>query len=201
MNEVLENLINDDSDETNVWVESSILGEDFEDFFKACLKLETVGSRVFEQDGYLNLGYLDKEGDMIGCSRIMPDIVNVSRPNDTTVFGEFADGTKEVARLSNDDVFSMEFGVLICIVKKLFSLQNMCVSGSTAYNKIIKYALTKVDAKKKKRDDVIKKEKELNAKLTSVKQAERKVENNKREDRINEMAEAVKRALKDLNNK
>ena len=131
----------------------------------------------------------------------MPNIINVSKPNDETVFVEFADGTKEVAHVNvkEGDTFSMETGVLICVFKKFLSLTDCVeVSGSSVYNKIMKYAMTKVDAKKKKREEETKKVKEI---IAQINQAERRIKNDKREDRINEMAEAIKRAFNDLNNK
>jgi len=112
-----------------------------------------------------------------------------------TVFVEFADGSKEVAHLNDGDVFSLEVGVLICVVKKLLSEMDIIGTGSSAYNKIIKYALGKLDATKKKREEEQKKAKEERAKLASIKQEVRRAENKKREDRIREMTEAYKRAI------
>lgn len=158
----------------------------------------TVGSTVFADDGELYLGYLNKDNGIIGHTCIMPDIVNVSNPNDKTVFVEFADGTKEVAHLNEGDVFSLEVGVLICVVKKLLSEMDIIGTGSSAYNKIIKYALGKLDATKKKREEEQKKAKEERAKLASIKQEVRRAENKKREDRIREMTEAYKRAINEV---
>ena len=158
----------------------------------------TVGSTVFADDGDLYLGYLNENNGIIGHTCIMPDIVNVSNPNDKTVFVEFADGTKEVAHLNDGDVFSLEVGVLICVVKKLLADMDIIGTGSSAYNKIIKYALSKVDATKKKREEEQKKAKEERAKLASIKQEVRRVENKKREDRIREMTEAYKRAISEV---
>ena len=50
---------------------------------------------------------------------VMPDIVNVEMPNDRTVFVQFADGTKEVAHASEEDEFNFQFGIAICLMKKL----------------------------------------------------------------------------------
>ena len=119
-------------------------------YLRECMEENTVGSTVFAEDGDLYLGYLNADNGIIGHTCIMPDIVNVSNPNDKTVFVEFADGTKEVAHLNDGDVFSLEVGVLICVVKKLLSEMDIIGTGSSAYNKIIKYALGKLDATKKK---------------------------------------------------
>ena len=111
----------------------------------------TAGSRVISDNGFLYLGYLDDNSNVTSYSCIMPDIINVSNPNDTTVFVEFADGTKEIARLNDGDTFNLETGVLICIFKKILCEMGIGCTGSSAYNKIIKYALTKLDATKKGR--------------------------------------------------
>ena len=164
-------------------------------YLRECMEENTVGSTVFAEDGDLYLGYLNAHNGIIGHTCIMPDIVNVSNPNDKTVFVEFADGTKEVAHLNDGDVFSLEVGGLICVVKKLLSGMDIIGTGSSAYNKIIKYALGKLDATKKKREKEAKKAKEERAKLASIKQEARRIENKKREDRIREMTEAYKRAI------
>ena len=168
---------------------------DFIEFLRNMMEENTVGSTLFADDGDLFLGYLNKDNGIIGHTNLMPDIINVSNPNDKTVFVEFADGTKEVAHLNDGDVFSLETGILICVVKKMFADMDIIGTGSSVYNKIIKYALTKVDATKKKREEELKKAKEERMKLASIKQEARRIENKKREDRIREMTEAYKRAI------
>ncbi len=171
---------------------------DFIEFLRNMMEQNTVGSTLFADDGDLFLGYLNKDNGIIGHTNLMPDIINVSNPNDKTVFVEFADGTKEVAHLNEGDVFSLETGILICVVKKMFADMDIIGTGSSVYNKIIKYALTKVDATKKKREEELKKVKEERMKLASIKQETRRIENKKREDRIREMTEAYKRAINDV---
>lgn len=154
--------------------------------------------RVFGQNGTLYFHYMDESGNTIKAKRFMPDIVNVSKPNDKTVFVEFADGTKEVAYTRDGDTFNMETGVAICISKKVFSDSPAIeVSGSSAYNKLIKYAMTKVDAKKKAREEEKRKVKEAKAAIHEDELLAKKTENKKREERISEMAEAFKRAIEE----
>lgn len=141
--------------------------ESIYDCVKKCIEDNTAGCTVFSKDGDLCLGYLDAENNIIGHTFIMPDIINVSNPNEKTVFVEFADNTKEVAQLNDGDVFSLEVGVLICIVKKMLSDVVMTENGSSAYNKIIKYALGKLDASKKKREEELKKGKGSKSKISS----------------------------------
>lgn len=174
------------------------LCEEAIEYLREMIEENTVGSTLFSDDGDLYLGYLNDQNGIIGHTNLMPDIINVSNPNDKTVFVEFADGTKEVAHLNEGDVFSLETGILICVVKKMFADMDIIGTGSSVYNKIIRYALTKVDATKKKREEEFKKAKEERMKLASIKQEERRIENKKREDRIREMTEAYKRAINDV---
>ena len=176
------------------------LTNDFCEFCRAKLKEEIDGSRVQAIDDDLHLVYLDKANNPIASTAVMPDIINVSNPNKETVFVEFSDGTKEVAHLNEGDVFSLETGILICITKKLLADMDIMTTGSSAYNKIIKYAMTKVDATKKAREALLKKRKEENMKIASIKQEARRAENKKREERIREMSEAYKRAINDVSN-
>ena len=171
------------------------LTNDFCEFCRAKLKEEIDGSRVQAIDDDLHLVYLDKANNPIASTAVMPDIINVSNPNKETVFVEFSDGTKEVAHLNDGDEFSLETGILICVTKKLLSDLNIMTTGSSAYNKIIKYAMTKIDATKKAREEFLKKRKEENLKLASIKQEIKRAENKKREERIREMAEAYRRAI------
>lgn len=158
-----------------------------------------TGCTIIGNSGDLFFGYLNEDGDLKYANKLMPDIVNVERPNAETVFVEFGDGTKEVAHVSDDDTFNMETGVLICVTKKLFSLKpEVKVSGSSAYNKVLKYAMTKVDASRKKREAEQKAVKEGKARVAAIKEAARKKNYDLRENRINEIAEAVKRALNDI---
>ena len=160
---------------------------------------KVTGCTTIGDDKDLFFGYLGEDGYLKYFKKIMPDIINVERPNAETVFVEFGDGTKEVAHISDDDTFNLETGVLICVTKKLFSLKpEVKVSGSSAYNKVLKYAMTKVDAKKKKIDAELKATKEAKARVNAIKQAARKRDNDLREGRIREITEAVKRALNDI---
>lgn len=146
---------------------------------------------------------------------IIPDIVNVesviskrkvkTTETDTatadieeghTVFVEFADGTKEVAVLTPGDTFNIEHGILICIVKKILSqnVGSIC-SGSSAYNKIVKHAMTKIDAKKKAQEAKREQAKQENIKKNEERQAAKRSLNDEREELIKIYTEAFKRAI------
>ncbi len=74
---------------------------------------------------------------------LMPDIVDVSivEANGVkkVVFVKFADGTVQKSVLSDDDTFSLEQGISICVTKKLFDMRTG--NGSSLYNKIISRGL------------------------------------------------------------
>lgn len=169
-----------------------------EECAREALEEMVVGSTLRCIDDELCLVYLDEQNNGIASTNLMPDIVNVQQPNDKTVFVEFADGTKEVAHLNDGDVFSLETGILICVVKKLFSDMDILSTGSSVYNKVIKYALGKLDYTKKLRQAVLEHRKEERKKLAKIKQDVRRAENKKREERIREMTEAYKRAINDV---
>lgn len=168
------------------------------DFLYNMMVNNTVGCTLFSEDGDLFLGYLNKNNEVIGYTNLMPDIVNVSHPNEKTIFVEFADGTKEVAHLNEGDVFNLETGILVCVVKKLFSDMNIVSTGSTAYNKIIKYALSKLDATKKARLAEREKEKALKAKKASIKREMRLKEKRQREEEIDRIVEAYTRVINNV---
>ncbi len=178
-----------------------MLGDSIMNFLMSFTKhsfIPTGETSVYSDGETLNVGYKLEDGTVVQNKKIMPDIVNVQNPNDTTVFVEFADGTKEVAHCNEGDVFSLETGVLICIAKKMFSEFG---KGSNIYNKVIKYAMTKLDAKKKAKVEEKKKEKEDKELAHRTKQAKRNFENRRRRARIDEMTEAFMNALNKMENK
>lgn len=148
-------------------------------------------------DGMLSLVCLDDEDNEICKTDIVPDIINVQHPNEKTVFVEFADGSKEIAHLKDGDVFNLEFGVLICIVKKIFSDMGIIGTGSSVYNKVMKYALSKLDYTKKVRKAILAQRKAERRELAQKKQDARKAENRKCENRIRDVIEAYKRDVDD----
>lgn len=100
-------------------------------------------------------------GDYIECVELIPDIRNIkvveskqksNKHNNAgsitkTVIAEFVDGTTTKAVTAPDDVFSLETGVGICLTKRI--LDELDVSGHSVYNRLVEYAMTKVDADKK----------------------------------------------------
>lgn len=103
---------------------------------------------------------------------------------------EFADGKKEKAVCAEEDVYSLETGVAICLAKH-------AMGGSASYNRAVKKAM-KVYEDKLAREEEEAKEKARREKRRAKHKAylERR-EAKRREARIEEMAEAYRRALKD----
>lgn len=136
---------------------------------------------------------------------IIPDIINVhigGNGVNKVVFVDFADNTTEKAILNEDDTFSLEQGISICITKKL--LDDKCGAGGSMYNKIIRKALKVFNTKEtEKAIDAAKKENEEKkfAKTKARKEARRiKRENAERERQIEIQKEAYLRAMREYNN-
>lgn len=129
-----------------------------------------------------------ENGHRTNTKYIMPDIKDITVYNDSVVVVEFADGTKEKAVLSDEDNFSLEQGVSICLTKKI-------VGGSSIYNKLIDYMLLKYEHIKKQKADeeaALKSEKEKKRKYAEKKAMKKAA---KREEQVRIMQEAFSRAL------
>lgn len=138
---------------------------------------------------------------------VMPDIVDVQtieadgEVKVVTVY--FADGTNEKAILSDEDTYSLEQGISICITKKLLS-DKTAGYGSAVYNKIIKRAMKVMNENKKRAEKKHKADETLKAKLAKLakKKADKKAKREvaAREEAIAIQAEAYLRAMRELNN-
>lgn len=130
-----------------------------------------------------------KDGFLKSNRRIMPDIKNV-RVHGKTVMVYFADNTKTVAVLHDEDEFNLEQGISICITKKLLGQD-----GGSIYNKLIRRALKVMDQNEKaERDAAEKKEAAKNKKLAAADKRDKK-KAKKREEQIEIQKEAFVRAL------
>ena len=115
---------------------------------------------------------------------------------------EFADDTKEKAVLSPDDTFNLEYGISICITKKLLS-QMTDGHGGSVYNKLIKYGMKEYEAMKREKEWYDEEERlereryEKIAKKKAIKKARRDAA--EREAYINLQSEAFLRALNEFN--
>lgn len=130
-----------------------------------------------------------KDGFFKNERKLMSDITDV-RVYDNTVVMMFADKTKTSAVLDSEDTFSIEQGISICITKKLLG-----EDGNSLYNKLITRALKVIKQKQKAAEDE-KQKKEADKKARELKKARaQRRKEKKREDSINDQAEAIKRAF------
>lgn len=159
----------------------------------------TPNTTVFKS-GLFNtyLWAYDNDGNYTTRNILIPTITDVKSIDDKVVIVSFIDGTSEKAVLSDDDKFSLEQGISICITKKILS-DHTNGHGSSAYNKLIDYAM-KVYKNKEKNIKAIeeseKKTKEAERKRAEKlrkKRAKRKAK--LREEQIEIQAEAYRRAM------
>lgn len=132
------------------------------------------------------------------CKRGLPEIIDVEVINNCVTVVTFSDGTKEKAVLDKADTFNLEQGISICITKKLLAQITGC-GGTKVYNGLIKRAIKKHKAKLKsiEAQKQIEEQKKKKYEKIAAKKAKRKAA--QREARINEQAEAYRRALQSLN--
>lgn len=150
---------------------------------------EKIGVRIAEEDG---MAY--------GITDIMPDITDVEITNSicpvTTVY--FSDGTCQKTKCEYGDHISNEQGISICIAKKLCDIYAPG-HGSSIYNKLVDRGMNVL---KRQRKEIWKREKD-EAERKEI--AARRREKNKkrkakkaardRENQIEIMAEAIRRAM------
>lgn len=137
---------------------------------------------------------------------VMPDIVDVQTIEKDgkvkVVIVYFTDGTNEKAVLNDEDTYSLEQGISICITKKLLS-DKTAGYGSAIYNKIIKRAIKVMDENKKRMEKKYEAEETLKAKLAKLakKRADKKAKREAatREEAIAIQTEAYLRAMCELN--
>lgn len=145
-------------------------------------------TELIPKNGYIYVKHY-KDGFFQHERKLMADIVDV-RVYDNTVVVMFSDKTKTSAVLDSVDTFSVEQGISVCVTKKLLG-----DDGSSIYNKLITRAL-KVIKKNKRAAEAAAKKKEDDKKARELKKARaQRRKAKKREDSINDQAEAIKRAL------
>ncbi|MBQ2174679.1 MAG: hypothetical protein II453_06390 [Alphaproteobacteria bacterium] len=134
---------------------------------------------------------------------LMPNIEDVrvvNKPNTDepkVVMVDFADGTTEKAVLSDEDTYSLETGISICITKKLMSVSDS-VSGTKVYNSVIRHAMKVMKENREwedeaRRADEAEKQREKKlAEKRARRQARREAA--EKEKLIDMLAEAINRA-------
>lgn len=136
---------------------------------------------------------------------IMPEISDVRHIiNKGGVIGveiKFADNTKQKAICSPNDTFNLEQGITICLFKKILEdgFGNIYKGrGTSIYNKLVNHALKVMERRikaeeKAKKEEAKKKEKEQRF-IEKKRRADERRAKRESEQRINEMAEAIRRS-------
>lgn len=137
--------------------------------------------------------YYYKDGFRTDEKELIPVIKSIEVFNENTVKMTFVNGDVQKATAQNGDAFSLEDGVLRCIVKEMIGKE-----GSSVLNKLISYAIkTYNDAEADKKKKAKEEEKKRIAAEKNYKKAQKHWEKKRameREKRIQEMAEAIVRA-------
>ena len=132
--------------------------------------------------------------------RTVPAITDVKSYDNKTTVVFFSDGTKEHANCSDDDTYSLEYGISICLLKKL-------LGGNDTYKKIVNTAaksyrekLAAEEAEKlRKKEEHEARMKEEQESARRRKEAEARREAEETEKQISIMAEAFRRAMQQNN--
>ncbi len=139
---------------------------------------------------------------------IMPEISDVRHiTNKNNVIGveiKFADNTKQKAICSPNDTFNLEQGISICLFKKIledgFVASNFLCKGhgTGIYNKLVNHAIKVMERRIKAEEKAKKKEAEKKEKeqrfIEKKRRADERKAKRESEQRINEMAEAIRRS-------
>lgn len=135
-----------------------------------------------------------KDGKLLSTKVIMSDIRDIQVYNNVVVM-TFADGTKTKAVLDSEDVFNIEQGLSICIIKKLLGEE-----GHSIYNKLIRYALKVMKRKKVETEKAKQKHEELKRKAALAQAKHERKKCKKKEEQIEIQKEAYLRAMKEYLN-
>lgn len=134
-----------------------------------------------------------EDGFFTNSKDLIPAIESIEVFNKNTVKMTFANGDVQKSTAQNGDIFSLEDGIVRCITKELIGKE-----GTAILNKLVVYA-TKVYnyAEKDKYEKAIEEEKKRIASEKNYQKAKKhwaKKRAAERENRIQEMAEAILRA-------
>lgn len=132
--------------------------------------------------------------------RCVPAITEVKSYDNKTTVVFFSDGTKEHANCSENDTYSLEYGISICLLKKL-------LGGNETYKKIVNTAAKSYREKQAAEEaEKLRKKEEHEARMQAEKEAarrrkeaEERREKEETEKQISIMAEAFRRAMQQNN--
>ena len=147
--------------------------------------LEVIGRQVS--------AYYYKDGFRTDSKDLIPAIKSIDVFNENTIKMTFANGDVQTATVQNGDPYFFEDGLLRCIVKEMIGKE-----GTAVLSKLLSYA-TKVykDAeadKKKKAEEEARKKVTADKNYKKAQKYWEKKRAKERENRIQEMAEAIVRA-------
>lgn len=139
---------------------------------------------------------------------IMPEISDVRHIiNKDNVIGveiKFADNTKQKAICSPNDAFNLEQGITICLFKKILEDGMVAFNvfykgrGTSIYNKLVNHALKvmerRIKAEEKAKKEEAKKKEQEQRFIEKKRRADARRAKRESEQRINEMAEAIRRS-------
>jgi hypothetical protein len=134
-----------------------------------------------------------KDGFLTDSKDLIPAIKSIEVFNENTVKVTFVNGSVQKSTAQKGDVFSLEDGLLRCIVKEMIGKEGTAILGkllsyaTDVYNKAEAEKKQKVEEEEKKRITAEKNRKKLQKHWEKKRAMER-------EKRIQEMAEAIVRA-------
>jgi Skp family chaperone for outer membrane proteins len=147
--------------------------------------LEFIGRQV--------MAYYYEDGFRTDCKDLIPAIKSIEVFNENTVKMTFVNGDVQKSTAQKGDAFSLEDGILRCIVKEMIGKEGTAILG-----KLLSYATdvyNKAEAdKKKKAEDEEKKRAAAEKNRKKLQKHWEKKRATEREKRIQEMAEAIVRA-------
>ena len=170
-------------------------------------KSKTVVRASTGLDGKINL-YADianNQGYVGEVKFLMNDIVDVSVIENggekKVVVVTFGDGSTQKAVLCDNDEFSLEQGISICVTKHL--LDHGTGHGSSLYNKVIDRGLkvykNRIKAEEIKAREAAEEKARRERKLAKKREKSAKRAAAKREDQINILSAAIQRAFSNIN--
>lgn len=146
-----------------------------------------------------------EDGCVKSSFRMMADIVDVSVIENggkkKVVVVYFGNGTTQKAVLCDNDEFSLEQGISVCITKHL--LDHVVGHGSSLYNKVIDRGLkvykNRIKAEETKAREAAEEKARRERKLAKKREKSAKRAAAKREDQINILSAAIQRAFSNIN--
>lgn len=157
--------------------------------FTASVENKPVRPGIQELCGFVM--YVDEGGY---ATPIITAIRDIKVIKDKVVIVSFVDGSQEKAVCAEEDTFSIENGVTICLMKKLLSHE--CFgSGTSVYNNLIRHAMKKVGADKREEEERQNKIRAEKAARNKAHDEESKRRKRDRQYLVDICAEAIKKAL------